>query len=169
MRVPPERAAALATTLKTMIPSAQRPQIEVISDRINLALRPWRLATLLFMTLGGVALALACVGVYSVMSYIASERIHELGVRIVLGAQAGDIVRLVLGGGLRLVATGAVLGLIGGGAQCAVVVVAVVRRVAARCDGLFGRGGDSRGDWNCRDACSGAQSDEDGSDHSAEK
>jgi predicted permease len=112
MRVPPERAAAVAATLKTMIPAAQRPQIEVISDRINLALRPWRLATLLFMTLGGVALALACVGVYSVMSYIASERIHELGVRIVLGAQAGDIVRLVLGGGLRLVTTGAVLGLV---------------------------------------------------------
>jgi predicted permease len=111
MRVPPKRAAALATTLKAIIPAAQRPQIEVISDRINLALRPWRLATLLFMTLGGVALALACVGVYSVMSYIASERIHELGVRIVLGAQAGDIVRLVLAGGLRLVAIGGVLGL----------------------------------------------------------
>jgi ABC-type antimicrobial peptide transport system permease subunit len=70
------------------------------------------LATLLFMTLGGVALALACVGVYSVMSYIASERIHELGVRIVLGAQASDIVRLVLAGGLRLVAVGAVVGLL---------------------------------------------------------
>jgi ABC-type antimicrobial peptide transport system permease subunit len=64
------------------------------------------------MALGGVALALACVGVYSVMSYIASERIHELGVRIVLGAQARDIVRLMLGGGLRLVAIGAVLGLV---------------------------------------------------------
>ncbi len=111
MRVPPEKAAALAATLKTIVPAAQRPQIEVISDRINLALRPWRLATMLFMTLGGVALALACVGVYSVMSYIASERIHELGVRIVLGAQAGDIVRLVLVGGLRLVAIGAMLGL----------------------------------------------------------
>jgi predicted permease len=112
MRVPPEKAAALVATLKTIVPAAQRPQIEVISDRINVALRPWRLATLLFMTLGGVALALACVGVYSVMSYIASERIHELGVRIVLGAQASDIVRLVLAGGLRLVAVGAVVGLL---------------------------------------------------------
>ena len=112
MRVSPEKAPALVATLKTMIPAQQRPQIEVISDRINVALRPWRLATMLFMTLGGVALALACVGVYSVMSYIASERIHELGVRIVLGAQASDIVRLVLAGGLRLVAIGAVVGLL---------------------------------------------------------
>jgi predicted permease len=113
MRVPPEKGPALAATLKTIVPAAQRPQIEVISDRINLALRPWRLATMLFMTLGGVALALACVGVYSVMSYIASERIHELGVRIVLGAQASDIVRLVLAGGFRLIVAGGVLGLIG--------------------------------------------------------
>jgi hypothetical protein len=112
LRTPPEKAPAVAAILRTIVPSAQRPQIEVISDRINLALRPWRLATLLFMALGGVALALACVGVYSVMSYIASERIHELGVRIVLGAQARDIVRLMLGGGLRLVAIGAVLGLV---------------------------------------------------------
>jgi len=112
MRTSPERGSALAATLKAMIPTTQRPQIEVISDRINVALRPWHLATLLFMTLGGVALALSCVGVYSVMSYIASERIHELGVRIVLGAQAGDIVRLVLGGGVRLIASGAVLGLV---------------------------------------------------------
>jgi predicted permease len=112
MRTSPERAPALLTTLKGMIPASQRPQIEVISDRVDGALRPWRLATLLFMTLGGIALALACVGVYSVMSYIASERVHELGVRVVLGAQASDIVRLVLAGGLRLVAAGAVLGLI---------------------------------------------------------
>ena len=103
---------AIAAILKSMIPATQGPQIEVISDRINVSMRPWKLATMLFMTLGGVALALACVGVYSVMNYIASERIHELGVRIVLGAQAGDIVRLVLAGGFRLVATGALLGLV---------------------------------------------------------
>jgi ABC-type antimicrobial peptide transport system permease subunit len=112
LRTSPEKAPAIAAILKSMVPATQGPQIEVISDRINVSMRPWRLATMLFVALGGVALALACVGVYSVMSYVASERIHELGVRIVLGAQAGDIVRLVLAGGLRLVALGAVLGLI---------------------------------------------------------
>jgi putative ABC transport system permease protein len=68
---------------------------------------------MLFSGLGIVALLLACVGVYSVMSYIASERIHELGVRIVLGATSSDIVRLVLASGARLVLVGAALGLIG--------------------------------------------------------
>jgi len=47
------------------------------------------------------------------MSYIASERIHELGVRIVLGAREADILLLVLTNGLRLVAMGAALGLLG--------------------------------------------------------
>jgi ABC-type antimicrobial peptide transport system permease subunit len=71
------------------------------------------MATLLFMAIGGVALLLACVGVYSVMSYIASERTHELGVRIVLGARRADIVWLVLTGGVRLIVAGAAVGLIG--------------------------------------------------------
>jgi predicted permease len=113
LRTSAEKAPAIAAILQSMVPATQRAQIELIADRINVSMRPWRLATLLFMTLGGVALALACVGVYSVMSYIASERIHELGVRIVLGAQAGDIVRLVLSGGLRLVAIGTAVGLVG--------------------------------------------------------
>jgi ABC-type antimicrobial peptide transport system permease subunit len=103
----------MIATIKQLVPTGQRATIEVISDRVNRALRPWRLAAMLFSVLGVVALLLACVGVYSVMSYIASERIHELGVRIVLGATASNIVRLVLAGGARLVLMGAALGLLG--------------------------------------------------------
>jgi hypothetical protein len=113
IRATPERAALVAATIKASVPASQRATIEVISDRVNRALRPWRLGALLFSTLGIVALVLACVGVYSVMSYIASERIHELGVRIVLGATGSDIVQLVLASGARLVLIGAALGLIG--------------------------------------------------------
>jgi ABC-type antimicrobial peptide transport system permease subunit len=67
----------------------------------------------LFVALGTVALVLACVGVYSVMSYVASERVHELGVRIVLGATSADVVRLVLRDGVWLALTGAALGVAG--------------------------------------------------------
>ncbi len=116
VRTSADRAPTIASLLKAAIPSAQRPQVEVISDRVALALRPWRLATMLFTALGLVALVLACVGVYSVMSYVASERVHELGVRVVLGATSGDIVRLVLTGGLRLVGAGTLLGLAGAAA-----------------------------------------------------
>jgi len=113
IRTTPARTAAMVATIKQLVPTGQRATIDVISDRVDRALRPWRLAAMLFSVLGVVALLLACVGVYSVMSYIASERIHELGVRIVLGATASDIVRLVLAGGTRLVLTGAALGVVG--------------------------------------------------------
>jgi predicted permease len=109
-------APAAAAMIRSLAPSDRRVTIEITADRVARALRPWRTAALLFMALGGVALALACVGAYSLASYAVSERVHELGVRVVLGATAGDVVRLVLREGLRLTLAGSVLGLMGAGA-----------------------------------------------------
>jgi putative ABC transport system permease protein len=61
--------------------------------------------------LGGIALVLASVGVFGVMSYSVSERVHEIGVRMSLGAQTADIVRMVLGSGMLLTITGLAIGL----------------------------------------------------------
>ena len=61
--------------------------------------------------LGGIALVLASVGVFGVMSYSVSERVHEIGVRLSLGAQTTDIVRMVLGSGMLLTITGLAIGL----------------------------------------------------------
>jgi ABC-type antimicrobial peptide transport system permease subunit len=94
-----------------MIPATQRATTQLIEDRVDQAMRPWRVAALLFAALGLVALALSCVGVYSVMSYMTSERIPELGIRLVLGATGGGLVALVLRSGLRLVGAGIILGL----------------------------------------------------------
>jgi CBS domain-containing protein len=116
VRTDAERASMVAAALKSSIPSGRRATVEVIADRVGRSLRPWRTATLLFLGLGAVALALACIGIYSVMSYVASERVHELGVRIVLGATARDVLRLVLADGLRLTMIGGVIGLMGAAA-----------------------------------------------------
>ena len=97
--------------LKTLTAKDRRATVEVISDRVERAMQPWRLATMLFVALGLVALTLACVGVYSVMSYITAERIPELGIRLVLGATNAELVALVLRGGMKLIGAGILLGL----------------------------------------------------------
>ncbi|HSD30452.1 MAG TPA: FtsX-like permease family protein, partial [Gemmatimonadales bacterium] len=60
-----------------------------------------------------VALLMACIGTYGVMAYTVSQRTRELGVRVALGATPAGVLRLVLGGALRLVGIGIVIGLAG--------------------------------------------------------
>jgi putative ABC transport system permease protein len=79
-------------------------------DRQSVADR--RLNGALLGSFAGVALALAALGLYGVVSYAVTQRTRELGVRLALGAQRGDLFRLIVGGGMKLAALGLLAGLL---------------------------------------------------------
>ncbi len=86
------------------------PRVHAMSEYLDRQLRSWRLGAILFSAAGLLALVVSLVGIYSTISSIFSQRAHEIGVRIALGAVAGNSVRLVLGEGIRVVMIGVVIG-----------------------------------------------------------
>src|SRR5215216_3258754 len=95
---------------------------ERMSERVANSLYAARMGAILLAVFGGLALLLASIGLYGVMSFAVARRTRELGIRVALGARPGDVFRLVLMQGMALVIAGLVLGL---------VVAAMVTRLLA--------------------------------------
>jgi predicted permease len=113
VRAAPERAAAVTALLRRDIRAAFAGAVVGVAPleaRLEPHNRPRRLSASLFTAFGLLALLVAGVGVYGVASCAYTERLHELGVRVALGAAPRDLTRLVLGSGLRVVGVGVVAG-----------------------------------------------------------
>jgi predicted permease len=86
--------------------------LEPMSQLIEESVASQRFATMLLAIFAGVALILGSVGIYGVMSYLVTERTHEMGIRMALGATRSDVLRLVLRYGLMLAIAGLGLGMV---------------------------------------------------------
>jgi predicted permease len=96
--------------LQPLMPGDGYVTVTRMHDIVDPGIASWRLGATMFLAFGGLALVLAGIGLYSVIAYDVAQRTHELGVRIALGARLRDLVRLVLGDGLRFALLGVAAG-----------------------------------------------------------
>jgi ABC-type antimicrobial peptide transport system permease subunit len=103
---------AATDILRARVPTMTSVRARTFASVFDRELRPWRLGATLFTALGILALAVSSVGIYSVVGFGVSQRVHEMGIRMAVGARAQDIVDLVVGDGLRVLGIGIAIGIV---------------------------------------------------------
>ena len=109
---PRQIASAAQKEIRAIDPDQPVADVWTMSEVVSRSMARPRFNTLLLATFAGIALILASVGIYGVMNYSATQRTQEIGIRMALGAKPFDILRLVVGHGMKLTGAGVLLGVI---------------------------------------------------------
>jgi predicted permease len=108
---PGSMISASRSALREIDPAQPIAHVRTLEQVVADSVAPRRLSIWLLGLFAAIALALASIGIYGVMSFLVVQRTHELGVRMALGAQRRDILRLVVGHAAKLILTGTLIGL----------------------------------------------------------
>jgi putative ABC transport system permease protein len=106
-----EAVASLRAAVARVDPELPLFRVRTLEEQIQASLARERLLAALFSAFGALALILSWAGLYGLVSFVTAQRTREIGLRMALGADAADVVRLVVGQSLRLSAVGLVVGL----------------------------------------------------------
>jgi len=117
--------APMQDALRRIDPTVPLYNTASMELRLERVLAQARFNTLLMMLLGGIGLVLAAIGVYGVIAYFVTQRQHEIGIRMALGAGGREVVRMVMRQGLHSVVPGVVLGLAGAAAASRLLAASV--------------------------------------------
>ncbi|HTE45172.1 MAG TPA: ABC transporter permease [Gemmatimonadaceae bacterium] len=107
---PAALVVAVRRAVSSMSPELPWVDIQPVSRRLDPQLRPWQLGASMFTAFGALALGLAAMGIYGLLSYAVARRAHEIGIRKALGAPDGGVVRMIVRGALVVTLPGVVIG-----------------------------------------------------------
>ncbi len=109
---PASIASAVRSGIARIDAGVPLTRVQVFDDYLARSLARPRFNALLLTIFAGVALLLTAIGIYGVMAYNVAQRRQEIGIRMALGAQRGHVLRLIVGGGMKLTAVGVVIGVV---------------------------------------------------------
>ena len=133
--------------------------IKTMQDTVDESLLQQRFTMLLLVGFAALAVLLAAVGIYSVLSYMVRRRVREIGIRMALGAQIGDVLRMIVAEGMKPTLLGVAIGL-AGALALGRVMASVIYGVSARdCDDLRQRRRVDDRHWSAGQRCAGLSRD----------